>query len=211
MHQLLEEVSVSIKNEGTIFDRAIGLFSFYNLPETAEHVQNVASQAAKLASAYGVNAKKAEIAGILHDISVIIPNDKRVDLADSLDINLCDEEREFPMIIHQKLSKDFAIRLFGVKDKEILNAISCHTTLRANPTKLDMIVFLADKISWDQEGLPPYLDQIMKGLDVSLEQGTFNFIDYLMKDKKNLKVVHPWLADAFNHLSENLKEIDSLM
>jgi len=51
----------------------------------------------------------------------------------------------------------------------------------------------------------------MKGLDVSLEQGTFNFIDYLMKNKKNLKVVHPWLADAFNHLSENLKEIDSLM
>jgi HD superfamily phosphohydrolase YqeK len=117
-------------------------------------------------------------------------------------IDLFDEEIEFPMIIHQKLSKEFAKLYFGVQDTDILNAISCHTTLRSNPTKLDMIVFLADKISWDQEGKPPYLELIMNGLETSLELGTLNFVTYLVENRKSLRVVHSWLLDAYNELSK---------
>ena len=34
----------------------------------------------------------------------------------------------------------------------ILKAIESHTTLRSNPSKLDMIIFIADKLAWDQPG-----------------------------------------------------------
>jgi predicted HD superfamily hydrolase involved in NAD metabolism len=201
MHKLLDEISLRLTTDNSIYDNSIKLLSSYNLTETADHVRNVATLAMKLASDYGVDRNKAEIAGILHDISVIIPNECRVEIAKLLYVDLFDEEIEFPMILHQKLSKEFAKIYFGVQDTDILNAISCHTTLRSNPTKLDMIVFLADKISWDQEGKPPYLDLIMKGLGKSLESGTFNFVNYLMENKKSLRVVHPWLLDAYNELS----------
>ena len=60
-------------------------------------------------------------------------------------------ERKFPMIIHQKLSRVIAKEIFKVEDEEILNAICCHTTLRKHATKMDLVLFVADKIEWDQK------------------------------------------------------------
>lgn len=71
-------------------------------------------------------------------------------------------ERKFPMIIHQKLSRVIAKEIFKVEDEEILNAICCHTTLRKHATKMDLVLFVADKIEWDQKGTPPYLIEIKK-------------------------------------------------
>ena len=45
---------------------------------------------------------------------------------------------------------------FGCFDPAVLSAIGCHTTLKANPGPLDLLVFLADKLAWDQPGGPPY-------------------------------------------------------
>jgi len=203
MHKLLDEIPSRLQINGSIYDNGIKLLNSFNFTDTADHVKNVASQAMKLACDYGVDTHKAKVAGILHDISVIIPNENRIEIAELLKIDLFDEEKEFPMIIHQKLSKEFAKLYFGIQENDILDAISCHTTLRSNPTKLDMIIFLADKISWDQDGKPPYLDLIMKGLETSLELGTFNFINHLVVHRMNLKVVHPWLLEAHNDLLKN--------
>ncbi len=49
-----------------------------------------------------------------------------------------------------------AQEIFGVTDTLILNAVGCHTTLRAQPTTLDKVLFVADKLVWDQPGTPPY-------------------------------------------------------
>jgi len=139
------------------------------------------------------------------NISVIVPNEYRVEAAGQIGIKLFKEESEFPMIIHQKLSKEFARLYFGISDEDILDAISCHTTLRSNPSKLDMIIFLADKISWNQEGTPPYLDTVLQGLETSLESGTRNFINYLMDNKKELRVIHPWLIEAHVFMNRDLQ------
>lgn len=70
--------------------------------------------------------KNARIAGVLHDISAVIPNDKKIEVAESLHINILPEEREFPLIIHQKISREIANILFGITNEEILSAICCH-------------------------------------------------------------------------------------
>lgn len=38
-------------------------------------------------------------------------------------------------------------------------------------TKLDQILFVADKITWDQPGEPPYIELMMRGLEKSLCHG----------------------------------------
>jgi HD superfamily phosphohydrolase YqeK len=112
------------------------------------------------------------------------------------------EEKLFPMIIHQKISKEIAEKIFEITDKEILNAIECHTTLKANPSKLDMILFIADKIKWDREGEPPYLGITEFNLKTSLESGVMVFINYLMENKKELKIMHPQLIEAYKYFKE---------
>lgn len=138
--------------------------------------------------------RKVVIAALLHDIGGIYPINQRIEVARKYHIELLDEELEFPLIIHQKLSRYLAKMMFGIKDETILNAIECHTTLKTNYTKVDLIVFLADKIAWDQEGQPPYLKELLQCLDHSLEDAALYYIDYLLN--YDIKVVHPWLMAA---------------
>ncbi|MGN5653061.1 bis(5'-nucleosyl)-tetraphosphatase (symmetrical) YqeK [Bacillus sp. Brlt_9] len=174
----------------------------YNKELTYKHSIRVANEARKIAVKYHVNEAKAGIAAYLHDISAIFPNEDRIAVAEQFGIEILQEEREFPMIIHQKISKVIAKEIFKVEDEEILNAISCHTTLRKHATKMDLVLFVADKIEWDQNGTPSYLVEIKKGLEKSLEHAAFAYISYLWDRKDTLKVLHPWLEDAYWQLKE---------
>ncbi len=204
MHQFFKELEEQIIYTNNILDEGIRLLNVYDKYIVANHSKCVAAKAEQLAIRFGEKSDDAKLAGVLHDISVIIPNDIKIDVAESLNIDILREEREFPFIIHQKLSSKIAENIFKIKNSNVLSAISCHTTLRANPTKLEMILFIADKLEWDRTGTPPYLSMIQEGLKDSLEAGVFTFIKYLYKDKSNLKVLHPYLVDAYNYLNKRL-------
>jgi predicted HD superfamily hydrolase involved in NAD metabolism len=169
-------------------------------PETAAHVVNVADEAMRTAVLFDISRRQAELAGLLHDISTVIPNERRVQAARELDIDLLPEEETFPMIIHQKLSVPIARELFGVTDAVVLSAIECHTTLKGNPSELDKVVFVADKIAWDQFGTPPYLGDLLAALDQSLDQAALVYLDFLWEQRDQLRVVHPWMVAAREEL-----------
>ncbi|MCR8845884.1 bis(5'-nucleosyl)-tetraphosphatase (symmetrical) YqeK [Paenibacillus sp. SC116] len=173
-------------------------------PDTAQHCLDVADEARKIALQYGVDPDTAVYSGYLHDISAVIPNDERIAVANKLGIEVLPEEETFPMIIHQKLSRQMAIDLFKVDDHQIIDAAGCHTTLRASPTELDKVLFVADKIAWDQPGNPPYLNEIKQALEQSLDAACFSYIDYLWQRREQLKVVHPWLKDAYYELRDEV-------
>ncbi|MCU0504056.1 MAG: HD domain-containing protein [Anaerolineae bacterium] len=98
---------------------------------------------------FGGNAHQAETAGWLHDISAIVPAAQRIEYTQQWGIAVFPEEAAAPMLLHQRQSAVLAAELFGVSDAAVLSAIGCHTTLKASPTTLDKIVFLADKVAWD--------------------------------------------------------------
>lgn len=209
MSDILASIRRSIVFSGNVQNDAIELLNAYRCTVTAEHVLRVADEAARLASIFGADAEDARIAGLLHDISAIIPNSERIGAAQELGIDILPEEITFPMIIHQKISRIIARDVFHIDNPDILDAIECHTTLKANSSLMDLIVFVADKIEWDQPGKPPYLDELLPKLDVSLEQAAFVYIDYLWKQRDKLKVVHPWLIDAYYDLKTKLSEAGS--
>lgn len=160
----------------------------------AEHTLRVWSKAKSLAKIYEIDEEAAETSAFLHDIGGIYLNEERYKISKALGIEVVPEEEVLPLILHQKISAVMARELFNINDERILSAISCHTTLKANASKLDMLIFLADKIEWDQKGTPPYLEEIEKALPISLELAAFRFIKYQLSNKNNLKVIHPWLA-----------------
>lgn len=197
-----------------IFDNLIEGFTFtsdlekdsyeflikHNRARIAEHSLRVAHKAKLLARQYGVDENLAETAGLLHDIGGVYSNDKRVGICEMLKIKVLQEEKELPLILHQKISEVMAQDIFNIKSHEVLSAIECHTTLKAGAAALDKVLFVADKIEWDQEGVPPYKDELERALNISLELAAFTYIKYLFNDKSKLKVVHPWLREAYNEL-----------
>lgn len=108
------------------------------------------------------------------------------------------------MIIHQKISKVIAREIFEVKDETILNAIGCHTTLHKDATRIDLVLFVADKIEWDQKGIPPYIVEVQEALEKSIEHAAFAYISYLWERRETLKVLHPWLGEAYWDLKAKL-------
>jgi len=186
---------------GRVAEDVPAFLSHHGCPKTARHCAQVAAEARRVAEIVGENATQAEIAGWLHDCSALFPASDRANIARQWDIPILPEEERLPMIIHQKLSRVLAAEVFGVDDVLVLDAVECHTTLKANPTRLDKVLFVADKIAWDQDGIAPYYHQLVAALEQSLDHAVFVYLKYLWRRRHTLKVFHPWAREAYLQMS----------
>lgn len=200
MNKIFKKIIDKFDFTGDLKDDSLRLLKHYNCAKTAEHSEKVANECKVLAKEFGVDDKLAQIAGYLHDISAVISHKEKLEVAKLLDIEILEEEEEVPLLLHQKISAIMAQEIWGIDNENILNAISCHTTLKKNPSKLDMVLFIADKIKWDQNEEPPYMGKVKRGLENSLKEGIIAFLKYQLENKDNLLVVHPWLLEAYNDL-----------
>jgi len=199
--EIFENIFSKYAKTDDIFNDVVNFHIENDKIKTMEHSIKVAEKGIELAMDFNESVYKIKLALYLHDISVVIPNNLKIEYSEVNGIEILREERIFPIIIHQKLSKNIAQKIFQVYDMDVLNAIECHTTLKANPSKLDMILFISDKIKWDQDGFPPYIDVIEKNLKISLNNGVKEFINYLMDNKHQLKVLHPLLIEAYEYFN----------
>lgn len=205
MSKVLSDLMIGIKVTGDIQKDMVELFNFYEHQDIAEHSIKVAYEARKLSYKFGVDEHKAFVAGCLHDLGNLFSNDKKITVCNEFGINILPEEYIAPSLLHSKISKVMAVELFSVEDKEVLSAIECHTTLKANAGMLDMILFVADKISWDNIHNQFFVKDIFNGLEKSLEQGAFAYLKYLYANRQNMKVFHSWTLEAYNDLLAKLK------
>ncbi len=107
------------------------------------------------------------------------------------------EERQVPMLLHAKLSVVVAREWQGVYAPEVLQAIRFHTTMHAQATALDQVVFLADKLEWDQQGTPPYAQGLSAALEDGLDGGTRWMLQWMALPEAHLLIPHPDLRDAW--------------
>ena len=199
MHEILVKLAAGIVLTGDTAQDVVAFLKYHDCPRTAFHSAEVAAEASRIAATVGVEPACVAQAGWLHDISAVIPAEARVAVAEALDIPILPEERALPMILHQKLSVILARDLFDVTDTAVLSAIGCHTTLKAGASALDKVVFVADKLAWDQPGEPPYRAALEAALAQSLDAAVCVYLCYLWERRASLAVVHPWLAAAHAH------------
>ncbi|MGC9395690.1 MAG: HD domain-containing protein [Anaerolineae bacterium] len=196
MQKILVGLNAGIVWTGDTAQDVTAFLKHHGCPKTAVHSTAVAVEARRIAALAGVEAACAAQAAWLHDVSAVIPAGERVAAAEALGIPVLPEERVLPMILHQKLSVVLARDLFAVTDADVLNAIGCHTTLKAGASPLDKVLFVADKLAWDQPGEPPYLAALEAALAHSLDAAACVYLRYLWERRATLAVVHPWLAAA---------------
>lgn len=175
----------------------LAVLSHHGFQKTIAHSLQVAAESQRLALRFGADPEQAELAGWLHDISAIVPQDERLSLAEQLGLEILPEERLAPMLIHQKLSEAIAREVFRISHADVLSSIGCHTTLKPGAGLLDKVLFVADKIQWDQPGAPPYLPELLARLERSLDGAALCYLEYLWQRRDELPALHPWAKWAY--------------
>lgn len=157
-----------------------------------EHTLGVAYTSASLAMRYGEDIHKAEVAGLLHDCAKCMDNDKKVAICEKHKIQISEAEHRNHFLLHAKVGAYLAAKKYHIKDKDILNAITYHTTGRPAMSLLEKIVYVADYIE-PRRDHAPNLSEIR----------TLAFTDI---DQVLVKI----LGDILLHLKEINKEIDPM-
>ncbi len=152
------------------------------------HTLGVAKMCVRLAKLYGVDIKKAYLAGLLHDIAKNIPKDEMLNLSREKEVSLDDFEWENPHLIHPKLGAVISHERFGIEDPDILNAISWHTLGREGMSDLEKIVYVSDMI---EEGrCYPEVEFLRRVAFENLDKAVYHCIDATIQFNKGKKI-HP--------------------
>lgn len=167
-----------------------------------QHTLGVAYTAASLAMAYGLNCHTAYLAGLLHDNAKGISTEKKLSLCKKFKIEINDSESANPDLLHAKLGAYYAEHKYEIKDKAILQAITCHTTGKPAMTSLEKILYIADYI---EPGRKPLQDidlirQIaFSDLDRCMELILRNTLHYL---EQKGAVLDPMTLETYEYYKE---------
>lgn len=107
------------------------------------HVIGCSETARELAELWGADPVLAERAGILHDITKALDKEAHLALCKKYETALRPFEIENDKLLHSKSGAAVAGGVFG-ECPEVVSAIFWHTTGKADMTKLEKIIYLAD-------------------------------------------------------------------
>ena len=158
-----------------------------------KHSLGVCDEAVKLAEKYGADTEKAYTAGILHDCAKGYDTDEQ--------IKLC---QKYGVVLHAPLGAKIAKAEYGVNDKDVLDAIMCHTVAKENMSLLDKIIYIADMIEpmRDFVGVEELRKAAYENIDMAFILGLKQSI--VFNAQKN-KIIHPNTLSAWNYMLMNGK------
>lgn len=111
------------------------------------HTLGVAECAKKLAKTHfpALDRNEVELAALMHDFTKEYTVERQQELCKYYGINLSEDERLEPKLIHSKTAAAIADERFGLS-KQACSAIYWHTTGRAAMTGFETVIYLADYI-----------------------------------------------------------------
>ena len=151
-----------------------------NLSEKRKiHTYAVRDTAVRLAEHYGADLEKTELAALCHDMYRGM-KDKVLNMY-VRELGLPERYMDNPNLAHGKIAAIMIQREYNITDEDIINAVSFHTTGRADMSMLEKIIYLADTIEPNREY--PGVDEVRKlafeDLDKALLKSMQNTIDYI--------------------------------
>ena len=180
--------------------------------ERYNHTLGTADCALKLAKKYGLDKKKAYLAGLLHDCAKCKSNDELLKIIKQELKNIDEGELQNYKTLHAPVGEYFARTMYNIDDSEILNAIRYHTIGRVNMSLFEKIIFLADKIEENTRD-KKYSEEIWRILDdnegeTGLDMALFRCFSETIKSLVNreLKICKTTI-DVYNELLDKVKNI----
>jgi len=170
-----------------------------------EHTMGVRDEAVKLARHYGADEGKAETAALIHDCCKNKSLEELVSLANELNLPLDEMQRESTALLHGPVGAVFAKNYFKIEDSEVIDAVACHTTGKADMTLLDKIIYLADYIEPNREAFEG-LEELREIAYVDLDKAMLKALNMSVKHVKSKgALVHPDTLAAINCFNAKCK------
>ena len=167
-------------------------------PKRMPHVLGTEHEAAVLARRYGADVTSARIAALLHDCTKKLSMEEQLALCEQYGIALDELERKNLKLLHAKTGAAIARDLFGVSD-EIYWAIYWHTTGKADMTKLEKVIYLADYIEPTRDF--PGVEKLRRAVHADLEHGLLMALeDSIEEMRQRGNPVHPNTVEARDYL-----------
>ena len=167
-------------------------------PKRMPHVLGTEHEAAVLARRYGADVTSARIAALLHDCTKKLSMEEQLALCEQYGIALDELERKNLKLLHAKTGAAIARDLFGVSD-EIYWAIYGHTTGKADMTKLEKVIYLADYIEPSRDF--PGVEKLRRAVHADLEHGLLMALeDSIEEMRQRGNPVHPNTVEARDYL-----------
>lgn len=184
----------NIKEYTSIIRQRLSDYRFY-------HSLCVARAAVELASKYGADQQKAEVAGILHDSMKESTAEEQLEMIKKAGMTITPLERSQLKFYHQISGAAFAKTQLNINDPEIINAIRYHTTGRADMSLMEVIVYLADFISDDRnyDDVDTMREMVKKGLPYGVRYASAYTIRSVVE--KGF-LLHPDTVGAYNWITQ---------
>ena len=166
------------------------------------HTIGSAKVAGRLAGLHGVPREKAVIAALLHDAGKGLSNEKMISYAARRRLRIPDKRllmRHNPSLLHSYIGSDIARRRFGVRDRDILEAIALHTLGGATMSALAKIIYLSDVIAPDRSyrGIKKIRTLSMQDLDGALQLAMASKLRHIVESRE---WIAPQAVEAWNAL-----------
>jgi len=169
------------------------------------HSQCVAEEAVRLAVLYGADPEKARLAGLLHDILKDTPAEEQLKILQGFGIMMNDTELANRKLWHAISGAAFLEFGLGIRDRELLSAVRCHTSGRKNMTLLEKVLFVADYISADRDY--PGVEELRAVARESLEEAIIEGVAFTVQELMSRREpVASASIDAYNDAVAVLKE-----
>lgn len=155
------------------------------------HTLAVAGEARRLALLHGLDADRAEMAGLLHDCAKCMPLKEMQRIAREQGLTEDESLLESGALLHAVVGASRACTDYGMEDPAVLDAIRRHTTGAPGMTPLDMVVWLADAIEPTRAPYPG-LEEARALAPTSLEKAILGSMERtLAYVRKSGRSVHP--------------------
>lgn len=177
-------------------------FLIHDRLDTFEHTLDVVQELHNIEKQFGSLEEGSVVACYCHDLGKVVHEEVMIEFCVENKIEITDEEKLLPSILHQKISKFIAENVFGIRDDNILNAIRYHTTSRQQPSNMEIEVLLADKLSWKEDGYREIANNIREAMKYSKEKAILYYLTYLELNKEESQIYHKDSKEAYEYFRQ---------
>jgi len=186
-------------------DPGVEVERFYravNRLDTLAHVTRVAAEAQYLAKRHDADGAAAHLAALAHDLAAVVPVAEMPAVAEAMGLQVDEVDRAIPKLLHGPIAAAVLAEELGVRDEDVLNAVRYHSTLRADASTLEEIIFVADKLAYDPTS--PHGGEYVAAMRAarSLDEAALVYLSFL-RDYASLHgwTMHPNAIAAYGDLT----------
>ena len=180
---------------------------FSHLPQgLLDHLERVSQLAGQLAARWDVDPERGALAGFLHDVARAEDPAWLLARARELGLVVHPVEEAVPVLLHGPLAAALVEQELGLKDQEMLAAITWHSTGRGGMSRLEQVVFLADKLDPEKEGYYPGMEGLPALAEQDLDRAVLRYIQWQINHLlEQGGMIHPASIEAHNDLIQRLR------